>query len=128
MLWHLNIYLNIVRKKKKMNNKLKTLNEIIGCKNRIGKEGTICSNCGTNHLLSEELLKKGAIKWIKELYHIPNSVNANSLGNRIKVEADGKEIFDENEIENVMKIMMFDAPHVIKWIRYFFNIEDENLK
>lgn len=92
-----------------MNERLKTLDDL-----------------GLNYKINA-ILRYEAIKWIKELNDSPNKVNVNSLNNRVKVEVDGKEMFDENEIENVMKIMMFNASYVMKWIKYFFGIKDEEI-
>lgn len=79
------------------------------------------------------LLRYEVIKWIKKLNDSPDRVDIQRLtlnprDNRIKIEVDGEEIFDENEIDDIVNIMMFDASHVIKWIKYFFGIKDDDLK
>lgn len=44
----------------------KTMRDLIGCDKRGGPEGSYCSNCGMNHMITEECLKKIVILWIKE--------------------------------------------------------------
>lgn len=44
-----------------------TLTTLLGCVKHIGPEDSPCATCGMNHTFTEELLKKEAIKWIRNL-------------------------------------------------------------
>jgi hypothetical protein len=48
---------------------MKSINEIIGCHKRTGCEGSLC-NCGKDHTITQELLKKEAIMDIMEMLAI----------------------------------------------------------
>ena len=79
---------------------LKTLKGI-SCGNRSGAEASICANCGKNHTVTEEWLKKEVVKWVKDI----------------------RSNLDEN-VPGECK----DCIGLICWIKHFFNISEEDLK
>lgn len=75
-----------------------TLNALIGCDERKGKEGSICPKCGTSHTITEELLKQEAYKWLRELKRNPIEFQC------------------EDEAPRT-------CDNLKRWIEYFFNME-----
>lgn len=76
-----------------------TLNDLVGCDKREGKEGSICPNCGTTHTFTEERLKLEAYKWLRELKRNP-----------IEFQCEDR---DKGQ----------PCESIRRWIEYIFNIE-----
>jgi len=93
-----------------MSEKLKTLKDLTY--NTIAKDGV--------HILvvKEAILKEEAIKWIKELSK--GGFNRNPKIRFNKGRIDTSEVFEA--------IFSMETDIVIRWIKHFFNISDEDLK
>jgi len=93
---------------------MKTLKDLLnGCiKDKNILEGATCPKCGMNHTFSEELLKQSAIEWIKELEEIDDN-NIPSVFECKNCECEGYNGVCEN---------------IIKWIKHFFNLSDEDVR
>lgn len=79
-----------------------------------------------NQLINIQDLRNEAIKWIKELEKTKKIEH-------IEFGKDGywfnhKKCEDENGIEKMMLLTRFNPNEVIKWIKYFFDISNEDLK
>lgn len=99
--------------------KLKTLKDITKCEKRIGKEATICKNCGINHIFTEELLKKEAIKWIKKYRkeiqeHSHKKFNPQKSNYYMKTSHEVDCLSCRNKYVQMI------------WIKHFFNITEES--
>ena len=83
--------------------KLNTLKTLTTCIKRTGTEGTTCSNCGSNHTFTEEILQLEAARWVTE--------------------------FEKGELwTNFIAYQRTEQENIIEWIKEFFNLKGKDLR
>lgn len=107
---------------------MQTLKDMINCDKRVGPEGSLCSNCWTNHTFTEELLHLKVSEWIKrkqkftrqgeylEKYYPRLDTNYEQLVKEGKIEK-----FEDHASLRLL------TPETIAWIKHFFNITEDEL-
>jgi len=95
------------------------MNKLFECNKRTGIEGSICDNCGTNHTITEELLKKKVINRMKEL--------SSEIGAIMK----SSELYRKSR-EGISKgqnhVSLKEKGAVIRELEYLFDITEDDLK